>query len=129
MVSSPLRLYTLGYLTFSLVQFSGGRSVPITRIAGLKICATLFGERYRESPALMFAPPNGEGLFADPAAFSSLQEAWQAAYDGFSRLASKMRDYGAPRVVASLWQVDDLATAELMKHFYKLCSLTLLYLI
>jgi CHAT domain-containing protein len=26
---------------------------------------------------------------------------------------------GAPRVVASLWQVDDLATAELMKRFYK----------
>jgi CHAT domain-containing protein len=25
---------------------------------------------------------------------------------------------GAQRVVASLWQVDDLATAELMKHFY-----------
>jgi CHAT domain-containing protein len=25
---------------------------------------------------------------------------------------------GAPRVVASLWQVSDLATAELMKHFY-----------
>ena len=26
---------------------------------------------------------------------------------------------GAPRVVASLWQVDDLATSELMKRFYK----------
>jgi CHAT domain-containing protein len=26
---------------------------------------------------------------------------------------------GAQRVVASLWQVDDLATAELMKHFYR----------
>jgi CHAT domain-containing protein len=26
---------------------------------------------------------------------------------------------GARRVVASLWQVDDLATAELMKHFYR----------
>jgi CHAT domain-containing protein len=25
---------------------------------------------------------------------------------------------GAPRVVASLWQVNDVATAELMKHFY-----------
>jgi CHAT domain-containing protein/tetratricopeptide (TPR) repeat protein len=26
---------------------------------------------------------------------------------------------GTPRVVASLWQVNDLATAELMKHFYR----------
>jgi CHAT domain-containing protein/Tfp pilus assembly protein PilF len=26
---------------------------------------------------------------------------------------------GAPRVVASLWQVDDMATAELMKRFYR----------
>ena len=26
---------------------------------------------------------------------------------------------GAQRVVASLWQVDDLATAELMKRFYE----------
>ncbi len=25
---------------------------------------------------------------------------------------------GAPRIVASLWQVNDVATAELMKHFY-----------
>jgi CHAT domain-containing protein len=27
---------------------------------------------------------------------------------------------GAPRVVASLWKIDDLATAELMKRFYEL---------
>jgi CHAT domain-containing protein len=26
---------------------------------------------------------------------------------------------GTPRVVASLWKVDDLATAGLMKHFYQ----------
>jgi CHAT domain-containing protein/Tfp pilus assembly protein PilF len=26
---------------------------------------------------------------------------------------------GAPRVIASLWQVNDAATAELMKHFYR----------
>ncbi|HEU5258845.1 MAG TPA: CHAT domain-containing protein, partial [Vicinamibacterales bacterium] len=26
---------------------------------------------------------------------------------------------GTPRVVASLWPVDDLATAELMKRFYR----------
>ena len=48
-----------------------------------------------------FAPPSGEGLFADPATFHSLPEAWLAAHGGFTRLASKMRDYGAPRVVAT----------------------------
>ena len=26
---------------------------------------------------------------------------------------------GAPRVMASLWKVDDRATSELMTHFYK----------
>jgi CHAT domain-containing protein len=26
---------------------------------------------------------------------------------------------GAPRVVASMWQADDNATAELMRHFYQ----------
>jgi CHAT domain-containing protein len=26
---------------------------------------------------------------------------------------------GAPRVVASLWQIDDRASAEFMKHFYQ----------
>ena len=28
---------------------------------------------------------------------------------------------GAPRVVASLWEVDDLSTAELMRKFYRGC--------
>jgi CHAT domain-containing protein len=28
-------------------------------------------------------------------------------------------EYLTERVVASLWQVDDLATSELMKHFYR----------
>jgi CHAT domain-containing protein len=32
--------------------------------------------------------------------------------------AQKLMYAGAPRVVASLWQVSDVATAELMKKFY-----------
>jgi hypothetical protein len=48
-----------------------------------------------------FAPADGEGLFADPGGFRSLQDAWQGTLDGFLRLATKMRAYGAPRVVAT----------------------------
>jgi CHAT domain-containing protein len=39
--------------------------------------------------------------------------------EGLIGLARAFMYAGAPRVVASLWQVDDLATAELMKRFYR----------
>ena len=39
--------------------------------------------------------------------------------EGFVGLTRAFMHAGAPRVVASLWQVDDLATAELMKRFYR----------
>jgi CHAT domain-containing protein/tetratricopeptide (TPR) repeat protein len=39
--------------------------------------------------------------------------------EGLQGLTRGFMYAGAPRVVASLWQVDDLATAELMKRFYK----------
>jgi hypothetical protein len=48
-----------------------------------------------------YSPAHGEGLFADPAAFKSLDEAHTAACSGFRRLAEKMAGYGAPRVVAT----------------------------
>jgi CHAT domain-containing protein/tetratricopeptide (TPR) repeat protein len=38
--------------------------------------------------------------------------------EGLIGLTRGFMHAGAPRVVASLWQVDDLATAELMKRFY-----------
>jgi len=38
--------------------------------------------------------------------------------EGLVGLTRGFMHAGAQRVVASLWQVDDLATAELMKHFY-----------
>jgi CHAT domain-containing protein len=39
--------------------------------------------------------------------------------EGVIGLARAFMYAGAPRVVASLWQVNDLATAELMKRFYR----------
>jgi CHAT domain-containing protein len=39
--------------------------------------------------------------------------------EGIVGLTRAFMRAGAPRVVASLWQVDDLATAELMKRFYR----------
>jgi CHAT domain-containing protein len=39
--------------------------------------------------------------------------------EGLVGLARAFMYAGAPRVVASLWQVSDLATAELMKKFYR----------
>lgn len=39
--------------------------------------------------------------------------------EGLVGLARGFMYAGAARVVASLWQVDDVATAELMKHFYR----------
>jgi CHAT domain-containing protein len=39
--------------------------------------------------------------------------------EGLVGLARAFMYAGAPRVVASLWQVSDVATAELMKRFYR----------
>jgi CHAT domain-containing protein len=39
--------------------------------------------------------------------------------EGFVGLTRGFMYAGAERIVASLWQVDDLATAELMKRFYR----------
>lgn len=81
-----------------------------------------------------FAPAHGEGLFADPAGFHSLQDAWQAAFDGFARLETKMRGYGSPRVVATHVWPNLLHTAaragftpcpKICKEFYSPVSLAI----
>lgn len=81
-----------------------------------------------------YAPLDGEGLFADPEGFNSLQDAWQAAFDGFARLASKMRGYGAPRVTATHVWPNLLHTAaragftpcpKICKEFYSPVSLAI----
>jgi CHAT domain-containing protein len=60
-------------------------------------------------------------LNADVVVLSGCQTALgkQVRGEGPIGLARAFMYAGVPRVVASLWQVDDLATAELMKRFYK----------
>jgi CHAT domain-containing protein/tetratricopeptide (TPR) repeat protein len=60
-------------------------------------------------------------LDADLVVLSACQTALGKAIkgEGLVGLARAFMYAGAPRVVASLWQVSDLATAELMKKFYR----------
>jgi tetratricopeptide (TPR) repeat protein len=43
----------------------------------------------------------------------------QVKGEGLEGLARSFMYAGVPRVIASLWKVDDVATANLMKHFYR----------
>jgi CHAT domain-containing protein len=60
-------------------------------------------------------------LNADVVVLSGCQTALgkQIRGEGPIGLARGFMYAGVPRVVASLWQVDDLATAELMRRFYR----------
>ena len=60
-------------------------------------------------------------LNADVVVLSGCQTALgkQVRGEGPIGLARAFMYAGVPRVVASLWQVDDLATAELMRRFYR----------
>jgi CHAT domain-containing protein len=60
-------------------------------------------------------------LPADVVVLSSCQTAIgkEIKGEGLAGLTRGFMYAGAERVVASLWQVDDLATSELMKRFYR----------
>jgi CHAT domain-containing protein len=60
-------------------------------------------------------------LHADLVVLSACQTALgkEIKGEGLVGLARAFMYAGAPRVVASLWEVSDLATAELMKKFYR----------
>src|SRR6185436_13635228 len=60
-------------------------------------------------------------LPADVVVLSACQTALgkQVKGEGLIGLTRGFMHAGAQRIVASLWQVDDLATAELMKRFYR----------
>jgi CHAT domain-containing protein len=59
-------------------------------------------------------------LSADLVVLSACQTALgkEVASEGFVGLTRGFMYAGARRVIASLWQVSDVATAELMKKFY-----------
>jgi CHAT domain-containing protein len=60
-------------------------------------------------------------LSADLVVLSACQTALgkEIKGEGLIALTRAFMHAGAPRVVASLWKVDDVATAELMQRFYK----------
>lgn len=63
----------------------------------------------------------GLDLRADLVVLSACRTAWNEGERGEGRAAGLAQGFlhaGAPRVVVSLWEVDDRATTALMKHFY-----------
>jgi CHAT domain-containing protein len=62
----------------------------------------------------------GMKLGAEMAVLSACQTALgkEMKREGLMSLTRAFQQAGVKRVVASLWKVDDRATAELMKHFY-----------
>jgi CHAT domain-containing protein len=89
---------SLSGLVLSLVDRSGGRQDGYLRLSDI------YNMR----------------LDADLVVLSACQTALgkEVRGEGLIGLTRAFMYAGAPRVVASLWQVNDLATAELMKHFY-----------
>src|SRR4029453_12463142 len=82
---------------------------------------TLVDEQGREQTGLLTVPDVlALRLRADLVVLSSCRSALgrEVHGEGLLGLTRAFMYAGAPRVVASLWPVDDLATAELMKRFY-----------
>jgi CHAT domain-containing protein/tetratricopeptide (TPR) repeat protein len=76
--------------------------------------------RYREDGFLRLSDIYGLSLPVDLVVLSACRTGLgkEVRGEGLIGLTRGFMYAGAPRVVASLWQVDDEATAELMKQFY-----------
>ena len=73
--------------------------------------------RINENPDRLSVYPTGTGKAAG--ARGRLIPAKEVLGEGLVGVARGFMHAGASSVVASLWKVDDLATAEFMKIFYK----------
>ena len=104
-----LHFATHGLLNDALPELSG-------------IVLSLVDASGREQAGLLTAPEVMDlDLAADLVVLSSCRSALgrEVSGEGLLGLTRAFMHAGAPRVVASLWPVDDLATSELMKRFYR----------
>ncbi|MBC7932254.1 MAG: CHAT domain-containing protein [Rubrivivax sp.] len=86
------------------------------------IVLSLYDEQGRPQSGLLGLPEIYRlKLNADLVVLSACQSALgkEVRGEGLDGLTRGFMYAGASRVVASLWKVDDAATAELMKHFYR----------
>ena len=86
------------------------------------VVLSLVDERGRPQPGYLRAIDiYGMDLSAELVTLSACQTAIGREFkgEGMVGLSRAFMQAGTKRVVASLWKVDDYATAELMTHFYK----------
>jgi CHAT domain-containing protein len=107
---------------YSIVHFAthGLLNEKHPELSGLVLSLYDREGRYREDGFLRLSDIYGLSLPVDLVILSACRTGLgkEVRGEGLIGLTRGFMYAGASRVVASLWQVDDEATAELMKHFY-----------